>query len=67
MKELRFKADRGEWRVAFIFDPLRQAVLLTAGNKTGINQGLFYRRLIRKANRRYADHLAGLKKGGSHA
>lgn len=23
MKELRFKADKGEWRVAFAFDPKR--------------------------------------------
>ncbi len=26
MKELRFKADRGVWRVAFAYDPKRQAI-----------------------------------------
>jgi hypothetical protein len=28
MKELRFKADDGVWRVAFAFDPERNAILL---------------------------------------
>ena len=33
MKELRFGAAGGEWRVAFAFDPARRAVLLVAGDK----------------------------------
>ena len=32
MKELRFSAAGGEWRVAFAFDTKRKAVLLVAGN-----------------------------------
>jgi len=35
MKELRFRADDGAWRVAFAFDPERQAILLVAGDKAG--------------------------------
>jgi hypothetical protein len=35
MKELRFDADHGVWRVAFAFDPKRRAVLLVAGDKSG--------------------------------
>jgi hypothetical protein len=35
MKELRFKVAHGVWRVAFAFDPERQAILLVAGNKAG--------------------------------
>ena len=35
MKELRFDAERGVWRVAFAFDPERRAVLLVAGDKRG--------------------------------
>jgi hypothetical protein len=35
MKELRFDADGGVWRVAFAFDPRRRAVLLVAGDKSG--------------------------------
>jgi DNA-binding XRE family transcriptional regulator len=35
MKELRFDAAGGVWRVAFSFDPKRMAVLLVAGDKSG--------------------------------
>jgi hypothetical protein len=31
MKELRFDAADGVWRVAFAFDPKRKAILLVAG------------------------------------
>ncbi|MBF0184520.1 MAG: type II toxin-antitoxin system RelE/ParE family toxin [Magnetococcales bacterium] len=58
MKELRFRVGGGEWRVAFAFDPNRQAILLVAGNKTGTKQKLFYRKLIETADRRFAEHLA---------
>jgi hypothetical protein len=61
MKELRFEAADGVWRVAFAFDPQRQAILLAAGDKTGVQQARFYRRLIEKADTRYADHLARMK------
>ena len=56
MKELRFKADDVVWRVAF--DPIRCAVLLVAGDKSGVSQRLFYRRLIAKADARYDAPLA---------
>jgi hypothetical protein len=62
MKELRFAAADGVWRVAYAFDPDRQAVLLVAGNKAGVAEGRFYRELIRKADTRYATHLA--QRGG---
>jgi hypothetical protein len=60
MKELRFQAARGAWRVAFAFDPSRQAILLVAGDKAGANQGRFYKSLIAKADARYAAHLQRL-------
>ena len=41
MKELRFSAADGEWRVAFAFDPRRKAVLLVAGDKSGGSQKRF--------------------------
>jgi hypothetical protein len=47
MKELRFSAADGEWRVAFAFDPQRTAVLLVAGDKSGGSQKRFYRELLR--------------------
>jgi hypothetical protein len=62
MKELRFSAADGEWRVAFAFDPQRAAVLLVAGDKSGGSQKRFYRDLLRKADRRFGSHLSRLKK-----
>ena len=35
MKELRFKAADGVWRVAFAFDPERRAILLVCGDLIG--------------------------------
>lgn len=57
MKELRFDADGGVWRVAFAFDPRRHAVLLVAGDKSGGSEKLFYTRLIAKADQRLDNHL----------
>jgi hypothetical protein len=57
MKELRFNADDGVWRIAFAFDPQRQAIILVAGDKAGQNQKKFYRQLLEKADRRYTAHL----------
>jgi hypothetical protein len=62
MKELRFSAADGEWRVAFAFDPKRRAILLVAGDKSGVSEKRFYRELIRKADNRFDGHLARLQK-----
>ena len=62
MKELRFDANDGVWRVAFAFDPKRQAVLLVAGDKSGGSEKRFYRQLIAKADERFDDHLSRLRK-----
>ena len=35
MKEMRFGAADGEWRLAFAFDPRRKAILLVAGRQVG--------------------------------
>jgi len=64
MKELRFKAADGVWRVAFAFDPQRKAVLLVAGDKSGGSEKRFYRELIRKADERFDAHIARIAKGG---
>lgn len=57
MKELRFYAADGVWRVAFAFDPKRQAILLVAGDKSGGSEARFYREWIRKADERFDAHL----------
>jgi len=53
MKELRFKAADGVWRIAFAFDPEQKAILLVAGDKSGGSQKRFYRQLIRVADERF--------------
>jgi hypothetical protein len=50
--------------VAFAFDPKRQAILLVAGDKSGVSQKRFYKQLIKKADARYKDHLLKLKEEG---
>ena len=61
MKELRFRADDGVWRIAFAFDPRRNAILLVAGDKSGVSERKFYTRLIDKADKRYKEHLENLE------
>lgn len=60
MKELRFTWKGGVWRVAFAFDPQRQAVLLAAADKSGVGQRRLYRRLIALADERYDRYLLDL-------
>ena len=62
MKELRFGAAGGVWRVAFAFDPNRKAILLVGGDKSGGSEKRFYRQLIDKADARFDDHLAKIKR-----
>ena len=57
LKELRFGADGGVWRVAFAFDGNRIAVLLAAGDKRGRAAARFYKTLITLAERRWATWL----------
>ena len=61
MKEIRFTAAQGVWRVAFAFDPQRQAILLVAGDKSGVSEKRFYQQLIAKADKRFESHLSQLK------
>jgi hypothetical protein len=65
MKELRFSAADGEWRVAFALDTKRRAILLVAGDKSGVGEKRFYRELIRKADGRFAAHLDRLEREGN--
>jgi hypothetical protein len=61
MKELRFRAADGVWRVAFAFDPAREGILLVAGDKGGVAQNRFYKSLIAKADLRFDRHLETLQ------
>lgn len=64
MKELRFDAADGVWRVAYAFDPRRRAILLVAGNKSGVASRRFYRSLIERADARFDRHLQRLDQSG---
>ena len=62
IKELRFDAADGVWRVAFAFDPSRKAIILAAGDKSGVGEKRFYHQLIDKADARFDAHLAKIKR-----
>jgi len=64
IKELRFRADGGVWRVTYAFDPAREGLLLAAGNKSGVSERRFYRRLIARSDERFAAHLKMLEQKG---
>lgn len=60
LKELRIQHAGLPLRAFFVFDPMRQAVVLCAGNKAGDKR--FYRRMMPLAEQIYARYLAGLKR-----
>lgn len=63
MKELRpGSAGRSEMRVLFAFDPLRCAVLLVAGNKTG-TWSRWYRVNVPLADQWFEAHLTRQERG----
>ena len=61
MKELRFDADVGVWRLSYALDSDRKAILLVAGDKSGVSSKRFYKSLIAKADARFEAHLSELK------
>lgn len=63
MKELRpASAGVTEIRLLFAFDPVREAIFLVAGDKSGNWEG-WYRAAIPLADERYAAHLEALEAG----
>lgn len=67
MKEFRFSWNGQIWRVAFAFDPQRQAILLVGGDKGGADQRRFYKRLLTVADERYDDHLNTLSQSSKES
>lgn len=62
MRELRIQSEGRPLRVFYAFDPIRSAILLIGGDKTG--DGRFYERLIPIADELYDVHLQELKREG---
>lgn len=60
MKELRIQHKSKPLRAFFAFDPLRQAIVLCAGNKSNDKQ--FYKQMITIADAEFTDYLAALEK-----
>ena len=56
LKELRAQTENHVFRVAFIFDEERKAVLLIGGDKKGKNERRFYRNLILQAEKIYQQY-----------
>ena len=64
MKELRpGSSGRTEIRALFVFDPVREAIMLVAGDKSG-QWSKWYRKAIPLADDLYDQHLERLKKEG---
>ena len=57
LKELRARTDAHVFRVAYIFDPEQNGLLLTGGDKKGKNEGKFYKNLIRESEQVYVSYL----------
>ena len=57
LKELRARTDVHVFRVTYIFDPERNGLLLTGGDKKGKNEDKFYKDLIRESEQVYAAYL----------
>jgi hypothetical protein len=64
MKELRFTANDGVWRVVLMFDPDRKAILLVASDKSSVSEKRCHRLLIADADERFDSNLEGPKKQG---
>lgn len=59
MKELRIQHQGKPIRAFFAFDPLRQAIVLCAGDKS--NDKKFYDNMIRIADAEFTDYLHALE------
>ena len=56
LKELRAQTEKYVFRVAFLFDEKRKAILLTGGDKKGKNEKRFYHNLIKQAEDIYRQY-----------
>jgi hypothetical protein len=62
MKELIIQHAGRPYRILFIFDPRRVAILLLGGDKTGNSR--WYEEFVPRADKLYDEHLAQLRKEG---
>lgn len=58
LKELRVQSKLSVFRLFFIFDPIRQAIVLCGGDKKGKKEKLFYKEMIALAEQTYDSYLS---------
>lgn len=63
MRELRTQSGGNPLRTLYAFNPLRSAILLIGGEKTGDDR--WYEKFVPIADRLFEQHLLELKKEGS--
>jgi len=63
MREMRVQSGGRPIRIFYAFNPMRTAILLIGGNKTGDKR--FYKKMIPIADRLYDEHITELKREGS--
>ena len=62
MRELRTQSGGKPLRTLYAFDPLRTAILILGGDKTGDNR--WYEKFVPKADQLYDEHLDELRREG---
>lgn len=62
MRELRTQSAGRPLRTLYAFDPLRTAILLSGGDKTGDDH--WYQKFVPVADRLYEQHLDELRQEG---
>ncbi|MCG6146640.1 type II toxin-antitoxin system RelE/ParE family toxin [Leptospira bandrabouensis] len=58
LKELRVNSKNRPFRIFFVFDPKRNAILLIGGNKATSKK--FYPNMIKKSEELYSEYLGNL-------
>jgi hypothetical protein len=61
LKELRAQTENHVFRIAFLFDEKRKAILLIGGDKKGKNEKRFYRNLIKQAEEIYQQYFDSIE------
>lgn len=61
LKELRVQSALSVFRLFFIFDPIRQAIILCGGDKKGKKEKNFYKTMIALAEQTYDHYLMQLE------
>jgi len=62
LKELRPQTTDHVFRIAFLFDEKRKAILLIGGDKKGKNEERFYKKLIKQAEKIYQQYRKIIRK-----